>query len=290
MSEEQSADSGTTAAPTSGFKLAYDSIDEVPDISIPLRERYIEKDGKYVFDESTFDGMKTIRDVDAMRGAKDRWQEKAQKAAAEAETYRSLGMDPDAIRERLAFAAEAETKLDDTTDLDAKIDKLSKERAEQIARGEIAKIKGPYEALQNEVEGYKTRIAEATAREQSRARQDLVKEAAVSGDERLVKESMMKWLFKDAEEALIPDPDTGEFFTKDGLDAKTYVRNFVLDNPEFSPQVQGVGATGSQGRSGAITEVNPWMRETWNSQAQIEIDDRDPGLGSAMRKKAGINR
>lgn len=283
------------------LKLAYDSIDDVPEAH---RELYTERDGRYHF--TGVEGIKTDADVQAVHTGlvKERTEHKATKAKYAG--YARL-MNPS-----------TNVPFEKPEDLQAILDELPTLRAAAEAGGgksaeavrlqvEAAKatLQGTLGRELNTLKEGNTKLLAKVAAFEDDMRVNAVRDAAMSA----VNESKIGKFQPDAVEDVLMyaerhlevieerDPETGDLIitgvqTRDGvgvtpaLGAAAWLSEMQPKKGHWYVPSEGTGPLGNRGNGGGAN--NPWSAANWNLTAQGEYFKQYGGeKASQMAKAAG---
>jgi hypothetical protein len=261
------------------LKAILDSLDEVAE---PIREHYVERNGKY---ELAAEGFRTQADVDRLNAALVKERNDHKVVRERYAPLATLGVDTDVILDRVTRFPELEIasqgKIDDKKleeivgqRLSAKLSPV--ERELKIARDAVAERDG----LINQ---YKDRDRVNTIHES-------VRQAAT-------KANMLPAALEDAlmlGERVFEIDETGRVVTRDGVgvtpgvDAAVWLADMQAKRPHWWPTSQGAGAGGG-GRQipGGGTGGNPFTAESWNMTEQGRLFKENPQRAHDMAKAAG---
>lgn len=262
------------------IEISYESVDAVPET--------FRKEG--VFDElftvgedgrvslSGVAGLKTQKDVDAVKEALRKEREGHSKAKEQLKAW--AGLDP----------AEVYTKLGRINELEALAGgKVDEKKLNELVEGRLAQKTGPLErslkelselkgALEAENHALKTSI-------ETRDRNDTVRQFAVETKAHATALADIEM----AASMMLERDEEGRWITKTGLngisaglDVKNWLKEMMRQRPHWWPESEGGGGRGGGGMGVGFNGKNPFSREHWNATKQVEIA-REQGIEAAIR-------
>ena len=247
-------------------------IDDEQSIPEGLKEHYELRDGKY---HLQVEGLKTESDVARVQAAlaKERADHKSVK-----ERFAVLGdRDPAEIIKALDRLPELELAAKGGNS-EEKINSLVEARI----KGRTAPLERERETLAGQIKTLSEQVAQYQEKDRLRSIHDSIRKAAI--DAKVLPEATDD-IIALAERQFDVDED-GKVTTKDGLDAKMWLKDMQASKPYYWPPSFGGGASGG---SGSGVSQNPWSESGWNLTEQARIMASDMGKAEALAKRAGAN-
>jgi hypothetical protein len=271
------------------LKTQYENQDDIPEA---FRDLYEEQGGKWNL--VGIEGLKTQKDVDAVKGALDKERQLRRDAESKFKKFDRLG-DRD-IEQMLK-------DLDDVEDLRSQLEELQEgggKGEEAITKRINAAVERREKQLQREIERRDKAIAEKHAELEAALQQKgeldgRIKRSTIEGEiaraastlkvktEALPDVLMYAHIFEVDDDGKSVRARDG-FGATPGIDPASWLSDMKASRPHWWPESQGGGARGG---SSGVGSGNPFDKRAPNITDAMRMAKQDPGKALALAKSAG---